>query len=62
MVFRFVAQRKDGAREILEAGPWRRRKAQAGTLCKGGSYAQFWVCDHGANRLVDCMARLRLSR
>ena len=31
IVFRFVAQRKDGAREILEAGPWRRRKAPGGT-------------------------------
>jgi hypothetical protein len=27
----FVAQRKGGAREILRAGPWRRRKAQGGT-------------------------------
>ena len=43
MVFVSSRAATGGAREILEAGPWRRREAQGGTLCKGGSYAKFSV-------------------
>ena len=53
----------------LKGGLWRRRTTQGGTLCQGGSYEQFISepgklneGDRGANRLVHCVARLRLSR